>query len=44
VDLVAVEVLGSLEVFQIFVICPDLYRVLSTLEEMTPFFEGSNDG
>jgi hypothetical protein len=44
VGLVLVEVLSSLKVLQILVICPNLNCVLSTLEEMTPFFESSNNG
>src|SRR6201996_1297027 len=38
-----VEMLGLLEVLQIFVVGPDLHRVFSALEEMPPLLECAND-
>jgi hypothetical protein len=42
--LASVELLSNTKIFEIFVVCPDLYRVVSCLKVMSPLFEPSDDG
>ena len=39
----AIEILGSLEVLQVLVVCPDLYRVPRSLQVVTPFLQTTNN-
>jgi hypothetical protein len=42
--LALVELLSDAKIFEILVVCPDLYRVASSFKVMSPLFEPSNDG
>jgi hypothetical protein len=42
--LASIEFLSDAKIFEIFVVCPDLYRVASSFKVMSPLFEPSNDG
>jgi hypothetical protein len=42
--LASIELLSDVNIFEIFVVCPDLYRVASSFKVMSPLFEPSNDG
>jgi hypothetical protein len=41
---VSIELLSHAKIFEIFVVCPDLYRVASSFKVMSPLFKPSNDG
>jgi hypothetical protein len=41
--LTLIEFLGDLKVFEVFVVHPDLDRVVSTFKVMSLFFKSSND-
>jgi hypothetical protein len=42
--LASIELLSDMKIFEIFVVCPDLYRVASSFEVMSPLLESSDDG
>jgi hypothetical protein len=41
---VSIELLSDLEIFEILVVSPDLYRVPSSFKVMSPLFKPSDDG
>jgi hypothetical protein len=41
---VSVELLSNAKIFEIFVVCPDLYRVASSFKVISPLFKPSDDG
>jgi hypothetical protein len=41
---VLIEFLGNSKVFEVFVVSPDLDRVVSTFKVMSPFLQSSDDG
>jgi hypothetical protein len=41
---VLIELLSDAKIFEILVVCPDLYRVASSFKVMSPLLESSNDG
>jgi len=41
--LATVEFLSRHEVFQILVVCPDFYRILSSFQKVPLFFQGADD-
>jgi hypothetical protein len=42
--LALIELLSDVKIFEILVVCPDLYGVASSFEVMSPLFESSDDG
>jgi hypothetical protein len=42
--LASIELLSDAEIFEILVVCPDLYGVASSFKVMSPLLESSNDG
>jgi hypothetical protein len=42
--LASIELLSDVKIFEILVVCPDLYRVVSSFKVMSPLLETSNDG
>jgi hypothetical protein len=39
-----IEFLGDLRVLEVFVVSPDLYRMMSTFKVISPLFQSSDDG
>jgi hypothetical protein len=42
--LVLIELLSDTKIFEILVVCPDLYRVVSSFKVMSPLLKSSDDG
>jgi hypothetical protein len=38
------ELLSDAKIFEILVVCPDLYGVVSSFKVMSPLLKSSNDG
>jgi hypothetical protein len=42
--LASIELLSDTKILEVFVVCPDLYRVASSFKVMSPLLKSSNDG